>query len=656
MRPAGTVWTYAREITAAVVIVAACVAWKLAGDAPQAEATPPAVAPAQRTAPPPAAATKPAALVNGAEVTTDQLAAECLSRHGAAVLEALVNRRIIEQGCSRKGIAVTPQDVEAEIDAMSRRFNVPRAKWIELIQQERGVTPKQYTDDIVWPMIALRRLAHASVEPTAEEIEEAFEKQFGPAVKARIIVLRTRAEAEEVRKQVIADPEQFPTLARKKSVDVGSASVNGWVQPIRLHSGEPQFDRAAFALQPGQISDIVQVADQFIIIKCEDHLPASDVKLTDVRPHLAEELREKKSRNASNEVFRGLQQTATVENVMNDAAKAAATPGVAARVNGEPVSIEQVRTVCLERHGAEVLEILISRKLIEQALAHEQQSVVQSDIDAEVARAAESMGFKKADGSPDVVAWLARVTKEEKVPLRHYTEDVVWPTVALKKLVGKVPVLQDDLDKAFAATFGPRAKCRVIVLDSQRRAQEVWQLARQNPTAENIGTLAETYSADPTTKALRGEVPPIQRWGGQPAIEREAFALKPGELSGVVQVADRFMVLFCEGFTEPARVSFAEVRDELFADILEKKQRIEMARHFSHLREAAAIDNFLTGTSQSPTKQQGRSRMAGGEMPKSTLSKLEAEELAKPRAGSRRAGSPEQRSGVVPATLEQPVK
>lgn len=73
---------------------------------------------------------------------------------------------------------------------------------------------------------------------------------------------------------------------------------------------------------------------------------------------------------------------------------------------------------------------------------------------------------------------------------------------------------------------------------------------------------------------LAGEVPPIQRYGGQPALERQAFSLKPGELSGVVQVADRFLVLFCEGYTEPAKVSLDEARPELHADILEKKQRI----------------------------------------------------------------------------------
>jgi len=643
---------YAREAVIALGIVAACVAWRVVAGGKAADAGPPvtkSAAAAKPGSPPPGA--KPVAIVNGTEITHDQLAAECLARHGTSVLETIVNRRIIELACRQAGITVTPQDVDAEIDAMSRRFNVPKDKYVELIQRERGVTARQYADDIVWPMLALRRLSATTAEPAADEIQQAFEKQFGPAVKARIIVARTRAEAEDLRARAVAAPDDFPGLARRHSVDVASASADGWVQPIRLHSGEPQFDHAAFALQPGAISPVVQVADQFIIIKCEGHLPAAGVKLADVREHLAADLRDAKSRQVSGEVFRRLQDAATIENVLNDPARSAARPGVAALVNGQPVATEQVRGVCLERHGAEVLEILITRRLVEQALAKAGQQVVQADIDAEITRAAESMGFKRPDGKPDADAWLKHVTGAEKVPLRHYLEDVVWPSVALKKLVGGVPVLQDDLDKAFAATFGPRAKCRVIVLDNQRRAQEVWQLARQNPTLENIGNLAETYSVDPTTKSLRGEVPPIRRWGGQPALEREAFALKPGELSGVVQVADRFMVLFCEGYTEPAQVSFTEVRDELHADLYEKKQRIEMARHFTHLRESAAIDNLLAGTSQSPSRPTAPGQPGKG-LPGTKLSRVEAEDLAKPRAGSVQPSS----SGVVPASLDAPVR
>ncbi|MFM7183787.1 MAG: peptidylprolyl isomerase [Planctomycetota bacterium] len=636
-------WGIAREVAAAAVIVAVGIGWRLLTGSLEADATPP-----QQAAAAPAAGTKPVAIVNGVEITADELAAECLGRHGAGILETLVNRRIIEQACRQQGITITPQDASVEIDAMARRFSVPRDKWLEMIQQERGISPKQYADDIVWPMLALRSLARGAVEPTDDDVRKAFENRFGPAVKARIVACRTRPDAETVRKQALAAPDEFGSLARQHSVDVGSASANGWVEPIRMHSGDPAFDRAAFALQEGAISDVVQVGDQFIVIKCEGRLPPAGAKLEEVRPQIAEELREKKSRQASSEVFKRLQESARIENVMNDPARAAAQPGVAALVNGQPVSIEEVKTTCLDRHGREVVEVLVTRRLVEQALGKQKQTVSQADIDAEIARAAGQMGFTKADGTTDTAAWLERVTREEKVPLRHYLEDVVWPTVALKKLVGSVPVSQDDLDRAFAATFGPRARCRIIVLDSQRRAQEVWQLARQNPTPEHIGTLAETYSVDPTTRSLRGEVPPIQRWGGQPTLEREAFALKPGELSGVVQVADRFMVIFCEGFTAPTTVTFAEVRAELYDDILEKKQRIEMARHFTHLRESATIDNFLAGTSQSPT--QAPRRDTGG-MPATTLSKTEAAELAAPRAGSVKA--PPQ--GVVPATHQAPL-
>ena len=629
---------YVREVVAAALVVAFALVWRTWSGGPAADATPPKVEPV--TAAP--AAPKPLALVNGAEITADQLAAECLARHGTSVLETLVNRTLIEQACRKAGVTVTAADVTAEIEAMAKRFSVPTDKWLELIEKERGIEPRQYADDIVWPMLALRILARDAGEPTAEEIRLAYETRFGPAIKARIIASRTRGEAEKLRAQALAAPDEFAALARQHSVDVGSASANGWVQPIRLHSGDPAFDRAAFALEPGAISPVVQVADQFIVIKCEGRLPAADVTLADATPGLAAELRERKSRQASTDVFRAIQDASRIENVLNDPARSQATPGVAALINGEPIATEKVRDIAVERHGQEVLEILITRLLIGQALARQHQAVVQADLDAEVARAATSMGFKRKDGSPDVEAWLERVTREEKIPLRHYMEDVVWPSVALKKLVGGVPVLKEDLDKAFAATFGPRARCRIIVLDSQRRAQEVWQLARKNPTAEAIGALAETYSVDPTTRALRGEVPPIQRFGGQPTLEREVFALSPGELSGVVQIADRFMVIFCEGFTDPAKVSFNEVRDDLYDDIFEKKQRIEMARHFSHLRESAAIDNFLAGTSQAPTEP-GQAKDLKG----TTLSKVGPDDVGQPRAGSRRA------AGVVPAAHAQ---
>jgi len=593
--------------------------------------------------------TKPAAIVNGTNISDAELADACLARYGSLVVGSLINKVIIEQACERNGVAVTTADVDNEINEMSRRFNVPRDEWISLIQRERGVSEKQYREDIVWPMIALRRLAKGSLEPTDGQLREQFQNQYGPTVKARIIVLGSQKEAEETRAEVLQDPDSFGVVAREKSVDIGSASVGGWVQPIRHFSGSADFESAAFALAEGGISEVVRVADQFIIIKCEGHLPASDVEFSDVRPRLAEAFREKQSRVLSSKIFAELQADAVIENALNNPDSRLASPDVAARVNSHPITISEVRAVCVERYGEDVLQALLTGVLLNQALARQELVVSQEDVDNEVARAAESMGFQTQDGKPDVSTWLERISKENKQSIEFYLTDIVRPTVALKKLVGPVAVTQDDLDKAFTATFGPRVRCRAVVLDNQRRAQEVWQLARQNPTPEIIGNLAEQYSVDPTSKALRGEVPPIQKYSGQPALEREAFALKPGELSGIIQIADRFMILLCEGYTKPVEVTFSEVRDELYRDIFEKKQRIEMARYFTHLRESASIDNFLAGTSQSPKK----TLPAASEMPPSTLTQRETKELSEPRAGSRAAENSSRR--VSPASFDEPL-
>ena len=593
--------------------------------------------------------TKPVAIVNGTNISDAELADACLARYGSLVVGSLINKVIIEQACERNGVAVTTADVDNEINEMSRRFNVPRDEWISLIQRERGVSEKQYREDIVWPMIALRRLAKGSLEPTDGQLREQFQNQYGPTVKARIIVLGSQKEAEETRAEVLQDPDSFGVVAREKSVDIGSASVGGWVQPIRHFSGSADFESAAFALAEGGISEVVRVADQFIIIKCEGHLPASDVEFSDVRPRLAEAFREKQSRVLSSKIFAELQADAVIENALNNPDSRLASPDVAARVNSHPITISEVRAVCVERYGEDVLQALLTGVLLNQALARQELVVSQEDVDNEVARAAESMGFQTQDGKPDVSTWLERISKENRQSIEFYLTDIVRPTVALKKLVGPVAVTQEDLDKAFTATFGPRVRCRAVVLDNQRRAQEVWQLARQNPTPEIIGNLAEQYSVDPTSKALRGEVPPIQKYSGQPALEREAFALKPGELSGIIQIADRFMILLCEGYTKPVEVTFSEVRDELYRDIFEKKQRIEMARYFTHLRESASIDNFLAGTSQSPKK----TLPAASEMPPSTLTQRETKELSRPRAGSRNAEKSSR--SVSPASFDEPL-
>jgi hypothetical protein len=328
-------------------------------------------------------------------------------------------------------------------------------------------------------------------------------------------------------------------------------------------------------------------------------------------------LREHKLRSVAGGYFLQLQKNAQIENVYNDPARRQQLPGVAALVNGQQITIRELAEQCIERHGEVVLEGTVNRRLIEQACKKANLVVSDREMDEEITRAAESSLPPKKDGSPDVEGWLKAVTQKQGISVDLYRRDSVWPSVALRKMViGRVEVTQEDLQKGFEANYGPRMRCRAIVLGNARQAQKVWELARQNPTVEDFGRLATEYSIEASSRALQGEVPPIKKNGGQPILEKEAFALKPGELSGIIQAGDKFVILYCEGQTDPVKIDFGSVRDLLFADIHEKKLRLAMAQRFEQLQDEASVDNLLAGTSRSPNRAMGVRMPPGVPQPK----------------------------------------
>ena len=93
-------------------------------------------------------------------------------------------------------------------------------------------------------------------------------------------------------------------------------------------------------------------------------------------------------------------------------------------------------------------------------------------------------------------------------------------------------------------------------------------------------------------------MPPIRKYGGQPQLEDVAFELAPDELSGIIQMGDKFVILKCEGRTESVDVKPQDVHDVLYQDIFEKKLRLAMNDKFDEIRSKARIDNYLASTSQ----------------------------------------------------------
>lgn len=554
------------------------------------------------------------ATVGGYSITREKLGQECVRRYGSIVLDNFLNKHLIIQACKAKSITITTEQVNQEIARMASNYGLTPALFLKALEENRDFSPERYASEIVWPMLALRQLASDKIQVSREEVQKIFASEYGPKVQVRLIAVRDSKTAQEIHAQISAAPEQFRRFAKEKSIDAASASVEGMLPPIRQNSGDDLLERVAFQLQqPNQISPVFQADQLFLILQLVRHLPANPPApqfIPVIEKRIADQLQQDRLGNAADEIFGELQKGSVVVKVIGNPELEKSNPNVAGIINGQTVPLEQLASECVSRHGKQILKGEINRVVLSTALQARNLIVTQADIDAEVARAADSLGYIKKDGKPDVEAWIKNVLQEEGATLDLYVADAVWPSVALKKLVAdKVQVTEDDMKKAFESNFGPRAEVLAIVLTNQRIAEQAWAEARANLSEGTFGDLAAKYSTEPVSRANFGKVPPIRRHSGQPNLERVAFELNPGELSGVIAVGEQFVVMFKQGLTTPIVQDSAEVRNELDRDIREKKLRIEMQNELDRLLAAAQISNFMEekGKASAPSSVAGAS-------------------------------------------------
>lgn len=538
------------------------------------------------------------ATVNGTPISLNELAVQCRSRFGTDVLEDLVNKTLILQACQAQKVTVTQKDIDDEIGRTASKFNLSTTMYLKLIEDERNISPEQYASDVIWPMIALRGLSRDQIKVTPQEIDQAFQSEFGPKVQVRMIASKDPQKIEKLRQEALANPASFKTLAKDHSEDQASASVEGLLPPIRRFIGDDELEAIAFGLQPDQISKVFAAGEINVVLQCVKHLPASNppvAQMQEIQNRIKAELEDYKLRGMAESVYTTLRQSSGVIVVHGNAELEAQYPGVAAIVNKQSIPMQRFDEACVKRHGGQILEGEINRKLIEDALKKSGFQVSQEDINAEINRAADYFGFINKDGSPNIQEWMKHVMAEDGVSMEVYIHDAIWPTVALKKLIeGKVQVTDEDLKKGFDSNYGARAEVLAVVLSNQRTAQSVWEMARGNNSEEYFGQLANQYSVEPSSKSNFGKVPPLRRFGGQPNLEKAAFELKPGEISGIIEVGGQYVILKCQGQTSPVVTDFNAVKGELYKDIMEKKQRIAMDGYLSKLLADAQIANFLS--------------------------------------------------------------
>lgn len=266
-------------------------------------------------------------------VSYEALARECVERHGKEVLEDMVNRLVIQHACEEQGFAVTEEEVTQEINRIAKRFNLDQQAWYQMLQTERNITPNQYRSSVIWPMLALKKLAGEQVEVSEQQIQEAFVRNYGPRVKAKMIILDNQRRAQECYDKVSRDIDNFEKYAQEFSIDPTSRALGGSIPPIPRYSGNPELEKAAFRLKEGELSPVVHIkldgnqAGRYCVLKCEGRTEPVVTDIAEVRETIYDELKEMETQKAIASTFDDLKKRTRIDNMLTGVSTGPDRPG-----------------------------------------------------------------------------------------------------------------------------------------------------------------------------------------------------------------------------------------------------------------------------------------------------------------------------------------
>jgi peptidyl-prolyl cis-trans isomerase D len=140
----------------------------------------------------------------------------------------------------------------------------------------------------------------AAAAPSASEIQAYYDQHLAndftkpEQVHARHLLVRVASDASDeeraaARKRIeglraeIAAGADFATVAKEHSDDRGSGAQGGDLGWFPRGKMDPAFEKAAFALEPGTLSDVVETPFGFHLILVEAHDPGGPQPLPEVR-------------------------------------------------------------------------------------------------------------------------------------------------------------------------------------------------------------------------------------------------------------------------------------------------------------------------------------------------------------------------------------
>jgi parvulin-like peptidyl-prolyl isomerase len=244
------------------------------------------------------------------------------------VLELIINDELMAQEAEQMGLAVTEQEIDAQVAAVREQHGTQAA--FEQVLADAGLGEDEFRGEVARRLLSQKFVERITqdVKVTDEEARTVYERyperfSEGETVEVRQILIRSlegdpepkRAAAEERAREAYGRAvagEDFAELAREYS-QAPNAPDGGLVTHFPRGVMVPRFEEVAFSLGPGEISDVFETSYGYNIVQVTDRKDATLLPYAEIKPKLMVDLAQAKESLLVQMTIRTLQEQANVE-------------------------------------------------------------------------------------------------------------------------------------------------------------------------------------------------------------------------------------------------------------------------------------------------------------------------------------------------------
>lgn len=257
-----------------------------------------------------------------------------------------------------------------------------------------------------------------------------------------------------------------------------------------------------------------------------------------------------------------------------------------ATVNGVKISKDKLYDSLVKQGGTSTLDNMITQELIDQAAEDANVTVTEADIDKEIEN------LKKSFGSEDEFQQTLAQYGMTEDSLR---EDAATQVTIRKILEPQVKVTDDDIktyydqNKASMATPAQIRASHILVATKE----EAEAILKELKGGADFATLAKEKSTDTGTKDNGGDLNFFAKGTMEAAFEDAAFALKVGELSGVVQTSYGYHIIKKTDEKAAVTPTLEDKKEDIKYQLVTQKVSELSSTWLADLKAKAKITNKL---------------------------------------------------------------